>query len=202
MEVVRFEKTGGKSINGYLSIGGKRVSYKLFPLIPLNRRMEMINNIVDSLVFDGSYYANSREFVINYFLLQYYTDIEFMSDNGDMAADTNADNADDNNADDTVERTPMKFNMDVADSVYEIYMTTNVMADLREAIVSFDALMREINDAIDFARDELHYAHGWNKVGDAVANLVDTIGTSFTADDIKDIITALTEAQPVDLTKS
>lgn len=169
MKTIQFERTIGKSVLAQIKLGNQKIDYRLYPLISFEERAQMVRAIIESVVYDGTYHAEQQEFMVNYYLLRYYTDISVVGedDHGELDADA-------------------------INSIYEIYMTTDIIDDLRTAVVGFDGLMAEIKAGIEFAKQELYHSHGLNRVGDALGTAIQSIGASLTEDDIRGALASFT----------
>lgn len=197
MNTIQFERNIGQSVPAHLTIGKTKVDYLIFPMVPFETRASMIRSIIDTVVMNGQYYAHLREFAIAYYLLTTYTDMSFDAPAAQDQTSDDDEQGDESAAQETIEskseQNVRSIAADIANTVFEMYTATEVMDDLRQTIKGYDALMREINDGIDFARDALQTSQGWNRVGAALAGLLEAVGDTLSQADLDDVLTVMQE---------
>ena len=168
MDTFEFESNVGKPIEIDLIFDGEpHGTFKLAPVISIVNRAKAIQSVINSVVSDNDFMPYNYNFALIYNLLPFYTDMAFPDvDIGDIEDET------------PEARNERQRNANLS-SAFDFLSRSNVAEALWANIPHFAGMVEEIDAGIEFAKRKLLSNNSWNRVGDKINDLLDTLGEVF-----------------------
>jgi len=177
MDSIQFDSNIGKPVEMNLIFDGEqRGKIQIMRMIPYGARADMIQSVIDSVVFDGMYHPYHFHFALGYQLILFYSDV--------ILPDLELKKGDD----ESDEAFAARQNNASLSNAFEFMARSNILEMLRANIIGYGDLVDEIQAGIEFAKKKILNDTPLNRLGDKIQDLFDAARELVESEDVLSVL--------------